>query len=33
MINIPRVYYFETPLLEKYTFLFRQILRRDKIKK
>jgi hypothetical protein len=33
MINIPMDYYFETLLLEKNTFLFRQILRHDKIKK
>jgi len=33
MINIPRPDYFETVFLEKNTFLFRQNLQHDKIKK
>ncbi len=33
MINIPRADFFETQYLEKNTFLFRQILQHDKIKK
>jgi hypothetical protein len=33
MINIPKPNFSETPNLEKNTFLFRQFLQHDKIKK